>query len=120
MKRKNLVADIVLISVLLIVSLAFLLVNRTARKAGSFVSVAVRGQEIARYSLMQNGVYSVNGGTNTICIENMTVRMTDADCPDRLCVKQGVQKYSGQCITCLPNRLTVTVVNADNSVDFVM
>ena len=35
--------------------------------------------------------------------------MTEADCPDKICIDQGRVRYTGQCITCLPNKLTVTV-----------
>ena len=40
--------------------------------------------------------------------------LVDADCPDKLCVHQGKIDKTGEVITCLPNKLTVTVIGADS------
>ena len=46
--------------------------------------------------------------------------LTSATCPDHLCVNQGKIDQSGETITCLPNRLTVTVYSAGtNDVELV-
>ena len=37
------------------------------------------------------------------------VRVTDADCPDRLCVRTGMISRSGETIACVPNRVVVTL-----------
>lgn len=71
------------------------------------------GVEVCRYSLSENGTYPLNGGTNILCIEDGVAFLTDADCPDRLCVLQGKISKTGQVIACKPNRLTVTVYGAD-------
>ena len=68
----------------------------------------------------QNGTYPLNGGTNTLVIENGAAWLSHANCPDELCVKQGKISHNGQVITCLPNKLTVTVYGAaQNDVDLV-
>ena len=82
--------------------------------------VAVNGDEIGRYSLAVDGKYSLNNGSNLLIIENGRAKMIDANCPDKLCIKEGWVKYTGQCITCLPNKLTVTVVSGDSSVEIVI
>ena len=89
------------------------------RQEGAALVVRVNGSEVARYALTETGDYPLNGGTNVLHIENGSAWLTDADCPDKLCVKQGKIQYTGQTITCLPNRLTVTVIGADGGVDLV-
>ena len=37
------------------------------------------------------------------------VRVEDADCPDRLCVKTGTITRAGEAIACVPNRVVVTL-----------
>ena len=74
--------------------------------------VAVNGEKVAEYSLSENGTYPLNGGTNILVIEDGAAFLEEANCPDKLCVKQGRISRTGQCITCLPNRLTVTVEGA--------
>ena len=70
--------------------------------------------ETDRSPLFQNGRYPLNGGSNILIIENGYAWLEDADCPDKLCVRQGKVHLDGQVITCLPNKLTVTIC-ADNS-----
>lgn len=112
--------DVMLIAALLLVTaIAFLLVNGR-RQAGSAVIVAVNGQEMGRYSLSVDGIYALNGGTNLLQIQDGAAAMLEADCPDGLCVHQGKIRYDGQCITCLPNRLTVTVEGGEGGVDLSM
>lgn len=112
--------DVMLIAALLLVTaIAFLLVNGR-RQAGAAVIVAVNGQEMGRYSLSVDGIYALNGGTNLLQIQDGAAAMLEADCPDGLCVHQGKIRYDGQCITCLPNRLTVTVEGGEGGVDLSM
>ncbi len=120
MDKKTLRRDIILIgALLLLTAAAFLLINGQ-RTAGTSVIVCVNGQETARYSLLLDGVYALNGGTNVLTIENGAAFMKEADCPDGLCIRQGGIRYEGQCITCLPNRLTVTVDGGESGVDLVV
>ena len=102
--------DIALIGGCLVLAAVLFLVFSFGREAGAGVIVRVDGEEVARYSLYQNGTYPLNGGTNTLVIES-----GDANCPDELCVKQGKVRAEGQVITCLPNKLTVTVYGGEDS-----
>lgn len=79
----------------------------------------VNGVETARYSLSKNGTYVLNGGTNVLEILDGQARMTEADCPNHLCVKQGPVRCSGQSIVCLPNKVTVTLTGGKGPYDFV-
>jgi hypothetical protein len=81
--------------------------------------VRVDGQETGRFSLSEDGTYELNGGTNILRIENGVAYLTDANCPDQLCVHQGKISMTGQVITCLPNKLTVSVYGTEESVDLV-
>lgn len=101
-----------ILGLLLIAGLLYLLLT-AGGKSGAWAVVRVNGEEIARYSLKENGEYPLNGGTNTLVIMDGQAWLVDANCPDKLCVKQGKIKYDNQCITCLPNRLTVTLVGAE-------
>ena len=114
-------ADIIVIAAILVFSLLVLTVMTLTRKEGANVVVEVNGESVAEYPLALNGVYILNGGTNTLTIENGTARMSDSSCPDHICENKGKIKYVGQTIVCLPNKLTVTVKgdSSDGGVDFV-
>ena len=118
-KRKRLYRDLALIAGLLVLAAVLAVWLRLGRTAGTEVVVRVDGQDVARYSLAVEGTYELNGGTNTLVIQDGKAFLTHADCPDQLCVKQGKISVSGQVITCLPNRLTVTVYGGDGGVDIV-
>lgn len=107
--------DALLIGGLLVLSAVLFLVFHWGQEGGAGVIVRVDGEEVARYSLYENGTYPLNGGTNTLVIENGEAWLSHANCPDSLCVKQGKIRANGQVITCLPNKLTVTVYGGESS-----
>ena len=118
-ENKKLLADLCVILALLLLAGGLALALRLGREAGGQAVVRVDGRVTERHPLTENGVYSLNGGSNILVIENGEAFLSEADCPDHLCVKQGRIRYNGQTITCLPNRLTVTVEGGkSNGVDF--
>ena len=109
--------DGALIAVLLALTAAAFLWPGGRSGAGAEAVVRVSGQEIGRYALSRPGVYSLNGGTNLLEIRDGAAAIMEADCPDGLCIRQGKIRRSGQCITCLPNRLTVTIEGGDGGAE---
>ena len=109
MKKK----DLVVIGVILAVILLSFALMQLFKKDGDYVLVRVEGKEVARYSLQIDGEYQLNGGTNVLKIQDGKAYLIYADCPDHLCINQGKISQNGQTITCLPNRLTITVVSDD-------
>lgn len=118
MKNRRLLRDILIIVLILAVCLAVLFL-RAPKKAGQWVVVRIDTAETGRYDLSVNASYELNGGTNTLVIENRQAYISHADCPDKLCVNQGRIWGSGQMIVCLPNRVTVTVEGVSSGVDMV-
>ena len=111
--------DLLLVAGLLLLSAILFLFLFLGQEEGAGVRVCVDGVEVASYSLEQEGTYPLNGGSNILVIEDGAAWISEADCPDELCVKQGKVRSGGQCITCLPNKLTVTVYGADSTVDLI-
>ena len=48
-------------------------------------------------------------GANTIRIEDESIAVIDADCPDHVCVKTGKAMKKGDVIACLPHKLLIEV-----------
>lgn len=49
-------------------------------------------------------------GTNVIEIDKAQVKIIDADCPDKICVKaHGISK-PGEALICLPHKLVVKII----------
>lgn len=103
-------ADLVLILFLLLISFLLLLVLRACSDDGAFVRVSVNGEVVGEYSLSVDGEYSLNGGTNVLVIKDGEAYVSEANCPDRLCMDQGKISVSGERIICLPNKIEIVVV----------
>ena len=118
--EKKRIVDVVLIAALLVLSAVLYLVINGGRTPGAYAVIRVDGETVGSYPLSENGSFALNGGSNTLVIEDGIAWLSYADCPDKLCMKQGKVHYEGQCLTCLPNKLTVTVEGGEsNGIDFV-
>ncbi|KXB92024.1 hypothetical protein HMPREF3033_00867 [Veillonellaceae bacterium DNF00751] len=51
-------------------------------------------------------------GYNTIVVKNDTIGIIDADCPDKICIKQGFISQPGATAVCLPHRLLIEIKSA--------
>lgn len=119
--QKKLLADVIVIVAMLLLAGTLYLALNSNRQEGGVAVVRVNGVETERHSLAVDGTFPLNGGSNVLVIADGQAWLSDADCPDLLCVKQGKIHYTGQVITCLPNRLTVTVEGGEsNGVDLVV
>lgn len=108
--------DILLIIVILIVAgLAFLLHEVIGGKGANCVTVKVDGVIEGVYSLAEDKEIEINHGSNILVIRNGTADMVEADCPDKLCVKQKAVSKNNESIICLPNKVIVEVDSSENS-----
>jgi hypothetical protein len=81
-------------------------------KSGECVQVKIDGIVTAEYSLKGSGTYPIIGsGENILVIDDGKAYIKEADCPDKLCVKQGKIQRVGQSLICLPNKVVVEVVD---------
>lgn len=107
--------DILIIACILVFAIVLYAVFELTKTVGTQLEIKVNGDVVATYSLEEDGTYQLNGGTNTLRIHNGKAWLIDADCPDHLCVKQGKISKNGETITCLPNKLTITVINGEDN-----
>ncbi len=118
-KTKRLLLDGGLIAALLLLALLlYLSFGRSAPAPadaeGPAAVVLLNGEEAARYPLSVDGRFPLNGGTNTLVIEDGYAWMTDSQCPDKICEHMGKIHLNGQLIVCLPNGVIVTVEGGDD------
>lgn len=101
---------------LAIISLLIILKVKTAKTDASAAEIVQDGNVIQTVDLSSvSEPYDItlrteDGGYNTIHVEQGSIRVSEADCPDRLCVKQGEITNGIYPIVCLPHRLTVRIV----------
>lgn len=104
-------ADTFLFIFLIIVSVSGLVFIQEVLPKGTDVVIDVNGKAAYTMPLHEDNTIEIDGviGTSVVEIKEGKVRVTDAPCPDKLCIKQGwIDKGA---IVCLPNRVIVRVGN---------
>ena len=78
---------------------------------GEKVCITINGMFYGEYSLTENQVIIIDEpfGYNQIMIENGTVFMSEADCPDKYCMEYKPISKISETIVCLPHKLVVEV-----------
>lgn len=56
-------------------------------------------------------------GRNLISVEQGRIRVSEADCPDQICVDQGWISDGTVPIVCLPHRLMIQIVGGEEGLD---
>lgn len=107
-RKKN---DLILIGVILAAAVLIFVYSLLTRTGGAYAVVTVDGEEIGRYRLDEPFETEIvtDLGRNILVIADGKARVTEADCPDGLCVSQKDICYEGETIVCLPHRLIVTI-----------
>lgn len=107
---------LLLIVILLTAALIFFIRYFVGDEHPGYVTVRVDGEITETYDLSEDQTVKINGGTNIMKIEDMTVNMIDANCPDKLCVHQKPISKNNESIICLPNNVVIQIVSQDESV----
>lgn len=61
--------------------------------------------------------FESGGGKNTVRIEKGRISVSDADCPDRVCVRSGWLSDSAVPIICLPHKFVIKIEKSPSVVD---
>lgn len=111
MKKKDL---ILAGTVLLIAGILALALRLPKTESENTLKITVDGETYGTYSLAQDQTVKIetDHGTNTLVIENGSVHMEEADCPDGYCKRQGTISRVNETIVCLPHKLVVEVESA--------
>ncbi len=106
-------ADLILLLAVLLIG-AVLALRALSSPTGACVHVRVDGTVVAAYSLSDarsEVIAGVNDGSNLLIIENGAAYVSQASCPDGLCIHTGRISKAGQSIVCLPNRVVIEIVS---------
>lgn len=115
MKKQEL---IIMIIVLAMALSAMAVIHFAHSEGGAYVVVTMDNQEIGRYPLEEDGVYELTGyggGHNELHVKDGKAFISNATCPDKLCVKQKEISLAGEMLVCLPNHIIVKIEGAEES-----
>ena len=109
---------LLLIGLIALACVAGLVTLSLHRQSGAMVQITQDGQVVGTYSLQQPRTLryeSQDGGYNIVVIADGKVRVSEASCPDQVCVRTGPTDQTASPIACLPNRLVIQVIDNGTS-----
>ena len=105
--------DIILLLGIILAAFLLLLIPYLMNKdASAKVTVYQNGHEIGKYPLGKEQTISIpygEDGYNLLFISGGEASISDADCPDGLCVRQRAVDRNGESIICLPHKLVIQI-----------
>lgn len=115
-KRRRM--DFILIAVVLAAALISAAFVYMTHNKGDMAVINVDGNVISELSLSENTTITVEGyqgGSNVVSIIDGKAYVSEADCPDKICVKTGGISRAGEAIVCLPHRVVVEIKSGNGS-----
>ncbi len=117
-ENKKRCRDVLLIAGILLIGGAALLLSLLFRTPGDQVIVEVDGAVFGTYDLHKDAeirIETEDGGYNVLAIADGFAAVTQASCPDKLCVHQHRISRSDESIICLPNKVVISIVTHNES-----
>ncbi|MDE5909347.1 MAG: NusG domain II-containing protein [Lachnospiraceae bacterium] len=116
---KNLKKDVILLGGILFAAFVIWLIPVLLhRDAPAVVRIIQDGQEIGTYSVLEEQTIAIpyeEESYNLLLISGGQVSVSDADCPDGLCIRHRAIERSGESIICLPHKLVIQIESKEES-----
>lgn len=117
-KRKG---DVVLIAVILVLAVAAYVGIKFYQGMSTeepMAVVTVDGAEYGRFPLdvdVTEKIELPDGAYNILVVKDGTADITEASCPDGICVNHRAVSRQSETIVCLPNKVVVEIENGEES-----
>ena len=113
--KKN---DWILIAGILIIALVAILFMTWNKKEGGEVIVTIDKKTYKTLPLNEDTTLLIKDRSadyNILEIKDGKARMTEANCPDKICVEHRAIHYDHESIICLPHKVTVEIRGGEGS-----
>ena len=120
MKNKTI---IIALAILLLLSFAVIAIQHARTSENKTTKIYQNGEVIREIALdtitepIEFEITNESGHKNAVRAEKGRIRITSADCPDKICVNQGWIENGIVPIVCLPNKVTIEITGADSDID---
>lgn len=118
MKKNDIILIAVLLAAALLTAVGMRIWQMNNTRDAAKVVVTIDGQVYGTYPLDEDRTERIelpDGSYNILTISDGYADVTEASCPDQICVKHNHIKYSKESIVCLPNKVVVTVEGGEYS-----
>lgn len=88
------------------------------REDGASAQITINGEVYQTLPLNHDTTITIpsdDGHTNILTIHNGYADITDADCPDKLCVHQKKISKKGETLVCLPHKIVISIISGKQS-----
>ncbi|MEB3429885.1 NusG domain II-containing protein [Citroniella saccharovorans] len=115
MYKLNKADMIVFLFIFFISIVGIIFINKPKNNNGKkYISVQLEGKEIMKLDFLEENTKEEKRidskyGYNIIEVFGDKVRVLEADCKDKVDVKQGYIKNTGETLVCLPHRLVIEI-----------
>ena len=123
-KNRKIRNDIILAVAIVLIATVGLLLFVLTKEEGSTVAVKIDGVVTDTYPLSENIEVLIKTGENdeninVLTIEDGKASISEADCPDKICVETRAVSFVGETIVCLPHKLVIEITNenTDDQID---
>ena len=98
-----------LIAVALLIYSFYTLPARTAENV--FARISVDREVVKTIELSESGEFELPENPEVrFVVRNYGIAFADSDCPDKICIRSGYLRYSGQIAVCVPNRIALVII----------
>jgi len=111
-------ADLLLITLLLAVSCIPLVLWPGLKPRAVYAEITLDGSLWQRIPLSghhgtEEFTIETAEGRNVIRVQDESIAVIDADCPDKICVRAGILRHPGETSACLPHKLLIEIKGND-------
>lgn len=117
MKKNDWILMIALLAVAGLIGIGYTFIQGANTEDAEAV-VLIDGKEYGRFSLdkdREERIEFSDGSYNILVIKDGKADMTEASCPDKICVNHRDISKRGESITCLPNKVIIEIRNGESS-----
>lgn len=117
MKKNDWILIIGLIAIAVVIGVGYTLLQGNATENAVAV-VSIDGKEYGRFPLdkdCEERIELEDGSYNILVIKDGKADMTEASCPDKICVNHRNISKKNESITCLPNKVIIEIENGEDS-----
>lgn len=110
--------DFILAGIVFVIAAALIIFRNSTKELGDLVVIKVGGEIVKELPLNQDTsleITGIDGGTNTLVIQEGYADILEASCPDKLCVRQKQIHYNGETLVCLPNQVIIEIQSDEES-----
>lgn len=114
--NKKAIAAAVVLALLCAAGIITFVFMKQSTVSDPVAEIIVDGETVRTVSLSEETFFTVDTahGYNDIRISGGCISVVSADCPDKVCVNTGATNSAAVPIICLPHRLEIRIVSAED------